>query len=47
MLREKSRPIEGTDQDENGNYKAPEYESYTEDETLNSMVPCGSATKRK
>ena len=33
MLREKSRPIEGTDKDENGNYKAPEYESYTEDET--------------
>ena len=47
MLREKSRPIEGTDQDENGNYKAPEYESYTEDETLNSMVPLWKRDKKK
>ena len=47
MLREKSRPIEGTDKDENGNYKAPEYESYTEDETLNSMVPLWKRDKKK
>ena len=47
MLREKSRRIEGTDQDENGNYKAPEYESYTEDETLNSMVPLWKRDKKK
>ena len=33
--------------DENGNYKAPEYESYTENETLNSMVPLWKRDKKK
>lgn len=46
MLREKQRPIEGTDKDEEGHYKAPEYESYTEDETLNSMVPIWKREKK-
>lgn len=46
MLREKSRPIEGTDKDADGNYKAPEYEKYTEDETLNSMVPIWKREKK-
>ena len=45
MLREKSRAIEGTDKD--GHYKAPEYETYTEDETLNSMVPIWKRDKKK
>ena len=47
MLREKSRAIEGTDKDEEGHYKAPEYETYTEDETLNSMVPIWKRNKKK
>ena len=47
MLREKSRAIEGTDKDEAGHYKAPEYETYTEDETLNSMVPIWKRDKKK
>ena len=47
MLREKSRDIEGTDKDEEGHYKAPEYETYTEDETLNSMVPIWKRDKKK
>lgn len=47
MLREKSRAIEGTDKDEKGHYKAPEYETYTEDETLNSMVPIWKRDKKK
>ena len=47
MLREKSRAIEGTDKDEEGHYKAPEYETYTEDETLNSMVPIWKRDKKK
>ncbi len=46
MLREKQRPIEGTDKDDEGHYKAPEYESYTEDETLNSMVPIWKRDKK-
>ncbi len=46
MLREKSRPIEGTDKDADGNYKTPEYEKYTEDETLNSMVPIWKREKK-
>ncbi len=46
MLREKSRMVEGTDKDEKGNYKTPEYESYTEDETLNSMVPIWKRDKK-
>ncbi len=45
MLREKRRPIEGTDKDEQGNFKMPEYETYTEDETLNSMVPLWKRAK--
>ncbi len=47
MLRKKSRAIEGTDKDEEGHYKAPEYETYTEDETLNSMVPIWKRDKKK
>lgn len=47
MLREKSRAIEGTGKDEEGHYKAPEYEAYTEDETLNSMVPIWKRDKKK
>lgn len=47
MLREKSRAIEGTDKDEEGHYKAPEYETYTGDETLNSMVPIWKRDKKK
>ena len=47
MLREKSRAIEGTDKDEEGHYKAPEHETYTEDETLNSMVPLWKRDKKK
>ena len=47
MLREKSRAIEGTDKDEEGHYKAPEYETYTEDETLNSMVPIWKRPKNE
>lgn len=47
MLREKSRAIEGTDKDEEGHYKAPEYEAYTEDETLNSMVPIWKRDKKR
>ena len=47
MLREKSRAIEGTDKDEEGHYKALEYETYTEDETLNSMVPIWKRDKKR
>ena len=36
-----------TDKDEEGHYKAPEYETYTEDETLNSMVPIWKRDKKK
>lgn len=36
---EKSRMIEETDKDADGKYKTPEYETYTENEVLNSMVP--------
>ena len=39
MEMEKSRMIEGTDKDAEGKYKTPEYETYKEVETLNSMVP--------
>lgn len=46
MLREKRREIEGTNQDEQGNYKVPDYETYTEDETLNSMVPIWKRDKK-
>ncbi len=47
MLRTKSRMIEGTDKDAEGHYKAPDYEEYTEDETLNSMVPIWKRDKKK
>ena len=47
MLRTKSRMVEGTDKDADGNYKTPEYENYTEDETLNSMVPIWKRDKKK
>jgi len=39
MPMEKSRMIEGSDKDADGKDKTPEYEKYTEVETLNSMVP--------
>ena len=39
LLCSHSKPIEGTDKDEKGEYKAPEYETVEELETLNSMVP--------
>lgn len=39
MPVEKSRMVEGSDKDAEGKDKTPEYESYTEVETLNSMVP--------
>ena len=42
---EKSRMIEGTDKDEKGEYKTPEYESYVENEVLNSMVPIWKKSK--
>ena len=47
MMRQKSRMIEGTDKDAEGHYKTPEYEDYTEDETLNSMVPIWKRDKKK
>ncbi|MEG1010312.1 MAG: molecular chaperone HtpG [Ruthenibacterium sp.] len=43
MMTEKSRVKEGTD----GEGKTPEYESYFEDETLNSMVPIWKRDKKK
>lgn len=47
MLRQKSRMVEGTDKDAEGNYQTPTYEDYTEDETLNSMVPLWKRDKKK
>ena len=41
----KSRPVEKPDGEENED-KAPEYESYTEMETLNSMVPIWQRAKK-
>ena len=43
MMMEKSRVKEGTD----GEGKTPEYETYQEDETLNSMVPIWKRDKKK
>lgn len=43
MMTEKSRAKEGT----GGEDKAPEYETYLEDETLNSMVPIWKREKKK
>ncbi len=45
MMVEKSKPIQKTSDDESGD-KAPEYETYFEDETLNSMVPIWKRTKK-
>ena len=44
----KSRPIEKEEDEtaDDGEYKAPEYESYTEVETLNSMVPIWQRAKK-
>lgn len=42
-----SRMVEGTDKDAEGNEKAPEYEEYTEVETLNSMVPIWKKNKKE
>ena len=39
MPATKSRMVEGSDKDADGKEKTPDYESYTEVETLNSMVP--------
>ena len=47
MLRQKSRMVEGSDKDAEGKYKTPEYEQYTEDETLNSMVPIWKRDKKE
>ena len=47
MLRHKSRMVEGSDKDEKGEYKTPDYEDYVEDETLNSMVPLWKRDKKK
>ena len=44
---EKSRMIEGTDKDADGKYKTPEYETYTENEVLNSMVPLWRKNKNE
>ena len=44
----KSRPVEDEDEgiEVEGEYKAPKYESYTEEETLNSMVPIWQRAKK-
>ena len=42
---EKSRMVEGSDKDENDESKTPEYESYVENEVLNSMVPIWKKSK--
>ena len=47
MPVEKSRMVEGSDKDEQGKDKQPEYESYTEVETLNSMVPIWKKRKNE
>ncbi|WP_102049148.1 molecular chaperone HtpG [Pygmaiobacter massiliensis] len=41
-----SRMVEDSDKDADGNEKAPEYEEYTEVETLNSMVPIWKKNKK-
>jgi len=46
MDAEKSRPIETEETDEDGKKKT-EYEKYTEEETLNSMVPIWQRTKKE
>ena len=45
MMKEKSRMVEGSDKDAEGKDKTPEYETYYEDETLNSMVPLWKRAK--
>ena len=47
MPVEKSRMVEGSDKDAEGKDKTPEYESYTEVETLNSMVPIWKKRKNE
>lgn len=46
MAVEHSRMVEGSDKDAEGKDKTPEYESYTEIETLNSMVPIWKKNKK-
>lgn len=46
MMTEKRRMVEGTDKDADGKDKTPEYETYYEDETLNSMVPIWKRNKK-
>lgn len=46
MPVQRSRMIEGTDKDADGNDKTPEYEDYIEIETLNSMVPIWKKSKK-
>ena len=46
MMKEKSRMVEGSDKDADGKDKTPEYETYYEDETLNSMVPIWKRDKK-
>ncbi|MDD3430391.1 MAG: molecular chaperone HtpG, partial [Oscillospiraceae bacterium] len=45
MEMERSRMVEGSDKDAEGKDKTPDYESYTETETLNSMVPLWKKNK--
>ena len=47
MEVETQKPIPGTDKDEDGKDKAPEYETVVEDKTLNSMVPLWKRQKSK
>ena len=42
-----SRMVEGSDKDADGKDKTPEYESYTQVETLNSMVPIWKKQKKE
>ena len=46
MPMERSRMVEGSDKDADGKDKTPEYESYTQVETLNSMVPIWKKQKK-
>lgn len=46
MPVERSKMVEGSDKDADGKDKTPEYESYTEIETLNGMVPIWKKNKK-
>lgn len=46
MNVEKSRMVEGSDKDADGKDKTPEYETYIEEETLNSMIPLWKRAKK-